>query len=325
MEPIRAASIQFNHRPGDKAFNLGRIRAFAELASVQGVQLAVFPEMCVTGYWHVRKLDRDQIAALAEPIEGGPTTDRLLQIAQRLQITLGAGLIERAADDTFFNTYVVAMPDGRWARHRKLHCFISEHLASGSELTVFEIPQGARVGVLTCYDNNLVENVRMTALAGAEILLAPHQTGGCQTPSPRCMGRIDPMLWHQRREAPEPIEAEFRGPKGRGWLMRWLPSRAHDNGMFLVFSNGVGVDDDEVRTGNAMILDPYGEVLAETGKAEDDLVIADLDPSLIASSTGQRWLRSRRPELYGPLAVPTGREQDTRVVRFAKVPAESEP
>jgi predicted amidohydrolase len=44
--------------------------------------------------------------------------------------------------------------------------------------------------------------------------------------------------------------------------MRWLPSRAHDNGMFLIFSNGIGPDDDEIRTGNAMILDPYGEIIA---------------------------------------------------------------
>ena len=83
------------------------------------------------------------------------------------------------------------------------------------------------------------------------------------------MGLIDPALWHNRHENPEAIEAEFRGPKGRAWLMRWLPARAHDNGLFLLFSNGVGFDDGEVRTGNAMILDPYGEILAETWKAAE--------------------------------------------------------
>ena len=46
----------------------------------------------------------------------------------------------------------------------------------------------------------------------------------------------------------------------RAMLMRWLPARAHDNGLFLVFANGIGVDDDEIRTGNSMILDPYGRV-----------------------------------------------------------------
>jgi predicted amidohydrolase len=130
------------------------------------------------------------------------------------------------------------------------------------------------------------------------------------------MGAIDPALWERRREDPAAIEAELRGPKGRGWLMRWLPSRAHDNGMFLVFSNGVGPDDDEVRTGNAMILDPYGEILVETSQANDDMVVADLDASVLPTSSGRRWLSARRPELYGALAVPTGAERGTRSVRF---------
>ena len=69
--------------------------------------------------------------------------------------------------------------------------------------------------------------------------------------------------------------------------MRWLPSRAHDNGLFLIFSNGVGVDDDEIRTGNAMILDPYGRILAETWKADDAMVIADLDASLLADAPAE--------------------------------------
>ena len=98
--------------------------------------------------------------------------------------------------------------------------------------------------------------------------------------------------------------------------MRWLPARAHDNGLFLLFSNGVGPDDDEIRTGNAMIIDPYGRIVAESWRAGDDMVVADLDAKLIVESTGERWIRTRRPELYGPLTEATGKEQDTRDVRF---------
>ena len=318
MQNIRAASAQFNHAPGDKEANLEKIRAFAKDAAAQKVDLIVFPEMCITGYWHVRNLSRDEVAALAEPVPAGPSTQELLTLAKAHNMTIGAGLIEQAEDGTLYNTYVVTMPNGGTARHRKLHCFISEHMASGKEYTVFDIPQGCRVGVLICYDNNIIENVRITALKGAEVLLAPHQTGGCNSPSPRCMGLIDPKLWENRMADPEAIEAEFRGPKGRAWLMRWLPARAHDNGMFLIFSNGVGLDDNEVRTGNAMILDPYGETLVETWKAADDMVVADLDASTLRMCTGQRWIKSRRPDLYGPLTVPTGKEEDTRTLRFAR-------
>ncbi|HET6569536.1 MAG TPA: nitrilase family protein [Rhodothermales bacterium] len=317
MQNIRVASVQFHHAPGDKDHNLQKINAFVEQAAGRGVKLIAFPEMCITGYWHVRKLSQEEVQALAEPVPSGPSSRRLLELARAHDMTIGAGLIERGRDGALYNAYVVAMPDGRTACHRKLHTFISEHMRSGDSYTVFDLPQGGRVGVLTCYDNNLIENARITALMGAEILLAPHQTGGCRSRSPRAMGAIDPALWERRDEDPEAIEREFRGQKGRGWLMRWLPARAHDHGMFLLFSNGVGVDDDEVRTGNAMILDPYGEILAETGKADDDIVIADLDASLLPTSSGRRWLQARRPELYGHLCISTGEEQETRTVRFA--------
>ncbi len=318
MKTIRAASVQFNHSMGDKSINWERMSRFVEGAAKQGVDLLVFPEMCITGYWHVRKLSREDIELLAEPVPDGPSTKQLLDLSLQNNMTIGAGLIEQADDGALYNTYIVAMPDGNMSFHRKLHCFISEHMSSGNSYTVFDIPQGARVGLLICYDNNIIENVRATALAGAEILLAPHQTGGCHTPSPRCMGRIDPKLWENRDADPQAIEAEFRGPKGREWLMHWLPSRAHDNGMFVLYSNGVGIDDDEVRTGNAMILDPYGDILVETWKARDEMVMADLDRSMLDMCTGQRWIRSRRPDLYKPLTIPTGRETDIRKVRFSE-------
>jgi predicted amidohydrolase len=87
--------------------------------------------------------------------------------------------------------------------------------------------------------------------------------------------------------------------------------------LFLIFSNGVGIDDNEVRTGNAMILDPYGEITAESDSVDDDLVVADLDPTIRDMCTGVRWMSARRPELYGPLTQPTGRERDVREVRFS--------
>lgn len=317
MGKFKVASVQFNHLPGDKQYNFNQITSLTEQAALAGAELVVFPEMCITGYWHVRNLSRDEVETLSESVPTGPSTEKLLELSARLEVSVGAGLIERSSEGKLFNSYVVAMPNGQIVCHRKLHCFISEHMESGDVFTVFDLPQGIKIGILICYDNNINENVRITALKGAEVLLSPHQTGGCHTPSPRCMGKIDPALWHNRIDNPEAIEAEFRGPKGREWLMHWLPARAHDNGMFLVFSNGVGIDDDEVRTGNSMIIDPYGDILAETCKAKDDIVIAELDMSIRNKSTGERWIKSRRPELYQLLPEETGNEEDTRKVRFS--------
>jgi predicted amidohydrolase len=317
MKNIRTAAVQFNHYPGDKKTNLEIIKQFVEQAAAQGVDLIVFPEMCITGYWHIRKLSRQEIESLAEQIPTGPSIQNLFDLAHTFNITIGAGLIEITAEKEMYNSYIVVMPDGNFACHRKLHSFISEHIKSGSEYTVFDTPLGCRLGILICWDNNLVENARITALRGAQILLAPHQTGGCDSRSPRAMGLIDPELWHNRLANPEAIKNEITGPKGRGWIMRWLPSRAHDNGMFLIFSNGIGLDDNEVRTGNAMILDPYGEILVESQKADDDMVIADLNAKELQMCTGQRWLKGRRPELYRDLCRVTGKEIDIRQLRFS--------
>ena len=316
MRDIRVATVQFQHAPGEKSYNMGRIRHFVAEAARSRTEIILFPEMCISGYWHLRNLSREEMEALAEPVPSGPATQELLRLSREHGMTIGAGLIERSEDGRLYNAHVVAMPDGKWAVHRKLHEFVSAFLSNGDQYTVFDTPHGCRVGVLTCYDNNIVENARATALLGAEILLSPHQTGGCNSVSPHAMKPVDHAVWDRRAEDPSAIEAELCGPKGRGWLMRWLPSRAHDNGMFLLFANGIGPDDDEIRTGNAMILDPYGEIIAETRKAGDDMVVADLDASLLPMSSGRRWMRARRPELYGSLTRRTGQEQETRQVRF---------
>jgi predicted amidohydrolase len=304
--------------PAAKEANFAKIERFAANAAAEGVQLALFPECCITGYWFIRNLTEAQLADLAEEVPNGPSTRRLSNLAQRHQITLGAGLVEAGGLGVFHNTYVVALPDGTIHRHRKLHAFEHPAIRSGSDYTVFDLPGGWRAGVLICYDCNLVENVRITALKGANVVLAPHQTGAVRSRNPHLMGLIDRRLWDNRAADPESIEREFRGDKGRGWLMRWLPSRAHDNGVFLIFSNGVGVDDDEIRTGNAMVLDPYGRVLAETWRADDAMVLAELDARLLPEATGRLWRLARRPELYGPLTVPTGEERDTRTLKFSE-------
>jgi predicted amidohydrolase len=313
---LHVASIQMESLPRDKEANFRKVEAFVAEAAGQGVRLIVFPECCLTGYWFMRHLSIRQLKGLAETFPDGPSTQRLISLARKYKITIGAGLVEAGDKGIFHNSYIVALPDGTVHRHRKLHAFEHPSIRSGNEYTVFDLPGGFRAGVLICYDCNIIENVRLTALRGAEILIAPHQTGAVRSRNPHLMGLIDRKLWENRHADPETIEREFRGEKGRGWLMRWLPSRAHDNGMFLIFSNGVGVDDDEIRTGNAMILDPYGRILAETGKAADGMIIADLDGSLLTEATGRLWIRARRPELYKPLTVPTGLECDTHKLKF---------
>ena len=88
--------------------------------------------------------------------------------------------------------------------------------------------------------------------------------------------------------------------------------------MFLIFSNGVGLDDNEVRTGNAMIIDCYGRILSETWKTADDMVIADLDMKLLDDCTGRLWSKGRKPHIYQELVKVSGNEVDPISARFAQ-------
>ncbi|MBB6566485.1 acyltransferase [Kribbella sandramycini] len=311
MTTFRAATVQFQAIPDQPAANLATVGRLARAAVADGARLVVFPEMCLLGYWHLRRQSPERLAELAAPADGR-LIGQVLALAKELDAGIGVGFLE-AADGQLFNSYAVCLPTGDVHVHRKLHAFEHPAISSGTSYTVFDTPWGFRAGVLICWDNNLVENVRITALLGATVLLAPHQTGGTNSRSPHGMKPISRGLWQQ-----DP-EAAANGRNGREWLLRWLPARAHDNGIFVVFSNGVGPDDDEVRTGNAMILDPYGRIVAETPVPAEAIVTGDLELDLVPLATGRRWIRGRRPELYGPLTV-LGDEVDPRTARFSAEP-----
>lgn len=312
---LRVATVQFQHRASDKDYNLSRIEAFAHSAGEAGAELVLMPEMCIPGYWHVPKLNTSDLTELAEPADG-PSLHKVAELAASIGIAIGVGWLERGEDGRLYNAYRVCFHNGSGHTHRKLHAFEHPLIQSGERYTVFDTPWGVRMAILICWDNNLVENARACALLGAHVLLAPHQTGGTNSRSPHGMKPIPVELWERRSTDPDPVRQAFAGPHGRGWLMRWLPARAHDNGMFLIFSNGVGRDEDEVRTGNAMILDPYGRIVAESTAIEDDMVVADLDLSLVPNSSGQRWMTGRRPELYSLLTERRGNERSARATRF---------
>jgi predicted amidohydrolase len=111
-------------------------------------------------------------------------------------------------------------------------------------------------------------------------------------------GYIDDKYWQNRENDPVSLRMEFDGPKGRRWLMRWLPARAYDNGVYYLFSNPIGYDGDQLKNGNSMIIDPYGEVLSEIKSFENDIAISKITKEKIRLSGGWRYKNARRPELY---------------------------
>lgn len=301
MRDIHVAAAQFETRDGDKAYNLGRIRDLTRQAVERGAEIVSFHEVCIPAYSWLQPMSRAELAAVAEPVPDGPSVRELIRIAREFSTVVMAGLVE-ADGERFYNCYVTVGPDGYITRFRKLHPFVNPHLSRGEGFNVIEL-LGCRIGFLICYDNNLVENPRITAMMGAEIIFAPHVTGCLPSIMPG-RGAVDRAVWDNRRRDPVRLRQEFDGPKGRGWLMRWLPARAYENGVYYVFANNIGWDYDTVKPGLSMLIDPYGEIVAECRGLGDDVVVGLLTGEKIETSSGRRYLRARRPELYGKLVEP---------------------
>ncbi|MPW21431.1 nitrilase [Paraburkholderia sp. CNPSo 3157] len=295
---LRVASMLFTSRRGATADNVARTVAAIERAARDGVGLAVFPEACLTGgiggpgSSDARKMRRTELRELAQGVDSASVL-AVADAVERTGVAAGVGLIEAAPNGEMFSSYVVCLPGGERHVHRKLQPDGERHLARGDRFTVFDTRWGWRLAVLIGGDNYLVENARMAALLGAQLLVAPHaRTGACDAAS-------------------------------NEWMRRALPARAIDNGMFVVYSDSVhdGVHE-EIQAGEgedagegraAAIVDPCGHVIVQDGQGirGDEMIVADLDPALIGTSPGHRWLDARRPDLYARLA--TGRVREMQL------------
>ncbi|GAB7521444.1 nitrilase-related carbon-nitrogen hydrolase [Paraburkholderia sp. 2C] len=271
---LRVAAISFVSRGGEVRDNVSRIVALLDEAARADVALAVFPETCISG----AATGREALLALAEPLDG-PSIDAVAQAVGRTGVAAGVGWIERGAEGRLFNSYAVCMPDGARHCHRKLHAY-GNRLGSGNRFTVFDTHWGMRVGILIGADNDLVENVRVTALMGATLLLAPY----------RC-----------ERTGPGSVES----------LRRALPGRALDNGTFIVLASGCDDALGDAAGGKcaAAIVDPHGDVLAESIDCRG-IASGDVDLALANARVVQLWRAARRPSLYRPLTATAPRNDD---------------
>jgi len=295
MENLKIAVAQFEPKDGDKSYNLKVIEKLTAEAKNAGAEVISFHEMSITAYTFLKNCTKEEAFAVAEEVPAGPSTTHLIELAKKYDITILAGLVELELDK-IYNTYICVDPTGLKAKFRKLHPFISAYLSPGNEYCTFEI-KGWKCGILICYDNNIIENVRATSLLGANIIFAPHVTGCTPSPMPG-RGYVAPELWDQRATDPVPLRLEFDGPKGREWIMRWLPARAYDNGVYYIFTNPIGYDGEHLKNGNSMILDPYGNVVTEIKSFDDSIALGVITADKLSLAGGYRYKNARRPELY---------------------------
>lgn len=195
MKNIKISTAQFENRSGDKQYNLSIIDKLAQKAAEEGSDVVAFHECSITGYTFAMPFSKQEMLAVAEYIPDGESILKLVEIAKKHNIIVLAGLFEKDVNDFIYKAYVCVDKNGLVAKYRKLHPFINKHISPGNEYCVFEI-LGWKCGILICYDNNIIENVRATNLLGADIIFMPHVT--MCTPSTRPgAGFVDQTLWEK--------------------------------------------------------------------------------------------------------------------------------
>jgi len=282
MREIKAALIQMSLKgdPATESIEAIRERMIAvhlpliEDAARQGVRVLGLQEVFSAPYFPAT-ID-DKWFAAAEAVPDGPTTRAMRDAAKRHGMVIVSPVYERDRGGAFYNTAAVVDADGQYlGKFRKIHIpkiegFDEKHYFADGDLgyPVFDTAVG-KVGVYICYDRHFPEGWRALALGGAELVFNPSAT--------------------------------FKGVSDHLWNLEQVGA-AIANGIFVGTNNRVGTEPslgNHVFYGSSYFCDPRGEILAQGGDEDDELVVAalDLDQIREVRDTWQ-FFRDRRPETY---------------------------
>jgi NAD+ synthase (glutamine-hydrolysing) len=263
---MRLALAQIDPVVGDLAGNRALILDRLAVAKAEGADLAVFPELAVTGYPPEDLLLRPGFVRAARE-----SLDEIARATDGITALVGVPLF----DGDLYNVCAVCAGGEVRATYRKR--FLpnygvfdeDRYFAPGRGLVLLDVG-GARVGVTVCEDMwQPGPPATDLALAGAELLV-----------------NISASPFHVGRERER--EEMFR-------------TRARDNLCFVAFCNTVGGQDELIFDGHSLVLDDEGEVLARAPGFEECLLVVDVEPSAVI---GRRLRDVRRRALARELPEP---------------------
>jgi predicted amidohydrolase len=253
-------------------------------ARAQDVGLLALPEACLGGY--LLSLDGADPGVDPGPPAlalDGPEIARLVQLAEGLVVV--AGYCE-ADGDTRYNSVVCVSGDGVLGNHRKVHQPLSEDAsyASGDRFRAFDTPVG-RMGMMICYDKAFPESARALALDGAQLCVCVSAWPGART---NPTADLTQDRWKRRFDL-------------------FDRARALENQLVWLSANQSGGFGSLRFVGSAKVVDPGGEILADTGVGAG-MAVAELDvaAALATARRAMGHLRDRRPDAYPPLSNPVG-------------------
>jgi len=268
-DKIKLALAQISSKREDKEANLRKIEKLTYKAKEQKADLAIFPELCLSGY-----VVRDQFYESAETIPG-PTVEKVEALAKETGVNIIFGMPELSekTQATVFNTAVFVGPRGLIGKYRKMylptHSVFEEkrYFRAGYQTAVFQTDLG-NIGLCICYDIFFPEVIRLIRLKGAQLIV-------CISASPAVR---------------------------RSYFETFTCARALENTAYLAYVNLAGVQDGLQFWGGSRLVSPNGDVLAKAKYDEEDFVQCEVDYSeLRTAETFIPTLRDLRPELFDKL------------------------
>ena len=258
MSSIQAAAIQFNVKQGDVDANLAYIREALARVAAQGANLALLPEMWSSGFSYK---NLNELALRTQGI-----VDELLELSARHKLVI-IGSMPEPNGAKVFNAVHVIDNGSLVGVYRKMHLFSllgEERAFSGGDSWLLAETSIGTVGVIICYDLRFPELSRRLAVEGAQVICVPAQ-------------------W------PKPRQEHWR---------TLLRARAMENQLFIVACNACGIIGKLDFFGMSMIIDAKGEVLAEAGEREGE-VVASLDMQAMTDWRAQiPCFNDRKPDCY---------------------------
>lgn len=286
---VTVAAIQMSMAV-DVATNVATAERLVRAAAASGAQVILIPELFEGHYFC--KDQRASELARALPIEGHPTIEHFMKLAQELGVVLPISVYERA-NNTLFNTVAMIDADGSMLGiYRKSHIpdgpgYTEKYYFSPGD-TGFQVwnTRFGNIGVGICWDQWFPEAARAMALMGAELLLYPTAIGS-EPPNPTWDSS---MHWQ-----------------------RVMQGHAGANLMPVIAANRtgreVGVNNEIMFYGSSFIADATGAKVAEADREEETVLTATFDLDAVrAMRLGWGVFRDRRPELYIPLITLDGDE-----------------
>ncbi|KAJ9429903.1 Predicted amidohydrolase [Candidatus Pantoea symbiotica] len=271
----------------DKARNLNNLLAWMEHAAQEGADLVVFPEQILQGYlpdtlnWNGEAVAWQM--AQAEVVPQGESVLALQRQATQLGVHVVFGMTERHPEraEVLFNSAVLLGPQGLVGVYRKVHQPGDEkHVYyPGSDFPVFNTPLG-RIGMLICYDKVFPESTRELALKGADVMIMPTAWGYGGDGS---AGDADPMV-------------DSYTLFGR--------VRALENQCWMIESNLCGTHGNLHYHGHSRIIDPLGNIIADSGSTEG-MALANVEiQSAILRARSSDYLGYHFLKDYVPVQAP---------------------